>query len=347
VSSPIGTDADVVVAGGGPVGLAAAVLARDAGLSVIVVEPRPAPIDKACGEGLMPAAVAALARLGVAPAGRAFAGIRYVGAGRSVESVFRAGPGLGVRRTTLHAALLERAVAAGVELRTGTVEHVEQDEDGVTAGGVRAGWLLAADGLHSTVRHELRLRGEAVHGRARYGLRQHFAVRPWSEYVEVHWSDRAEAYVTPVSGDLVGIAFLTGRDGRSFDAVLGDFPELQARLRGAPAMTKVLGAGPLRQVAVAPRLGRVLLIGDAAGYVDALTGEGVAVGLATARAAVEAVRRGRPQDYPAAWRRVSRRYRWSASALVAAAGRPSVRRRLVPAAAALPWVFGRAVDHVA
>jgi flavin-dependent dehydrogenase len=340
-------DADVLVAGGGPVGLAAAILARDAGLSVVVVEPRQAPVDKACGEGLMPAAVAGLARLGVTPAGRPFAGIRYVGAGRSVESAFRAGPGLGVRRTTLHAALLDRAVAAGVDLRTGTVDHVEQDEDGVTAAGLRAAWLLAADGLHSTVRRGLGLHGEPRPGRPRYGLRQHFATAPWSQYVEVHWSERAEAYVTPVSDDLVGIAFLTGRDGRPFDAVLDDFPELRARLRGSTAVTRVLGAGPLRQVAVAPRQGRVLLVGDAAGYVDALTGEGVAVGLATARAAVDAVRRRRPQDYPAAWRRVSRRYRWSAAALVAAAGRPAVRRRLVPAAAALPWVFGRAVDHVA
>jgi flavin-dependent dehydrogenase len=347
VSSHIDTDADVLVAGGGPVGLAAAVLARDAGLSVVVVEPRRAPVDKACGEGLMPAAVAGLARLGVTPAGRPFAGIRYVGAGRSVESAFRAGPGLGVRRTTLHAALLERAVAAGVELRTGTVAHVEQDADGVTAAGLRTSWLLAADGLHSTIRRDLGLRGEPTRARARYGLRQHFATRPWSEYVEVHWSEHAEAYVTPVSDDLVGVAFLTARDGRSFDVVLDDFPELRARLRGAPAVTRVLGAGPLRQVALAPRQGRVLLVGDAAGYVDALTGEGVAVGLATARAAVQAVSTGRPQDYPAAWRRASRRYRWSATALVAAASRPAVRRRLVPAAAALPWVFGLAVDHVA
>ena len=91
----------------------------------------------------------------------------------------------------------------------------------------------------------------------------------------------------------------------------------------------------------------MLLVGDAAGYVDALTGEGVAVGLATARAAVAAIAAGRPEDYPAAWRRATRRYRWSASALLAVAGRPGLRRRLVPAAAALPAVFGLAVDSVA
>jgi flavin-dependent dehydrogenase len=91
----------------------------------------------------------------------------------------------------------------------------------------------------------------------------------------------------------------------------------------------------------------VLLIGDAAGYVDALTGEGIAVGLATARAAVAAIAAGRPEAYPAAWRAVTRRYRWSATALLAVADRPGLRRRLVPAAAALPGLFGLAVDHVA
>ena len=91
----------------------------------------------------------------------------------------------------------------------------------------------------------------------------------------------------------------------------------------------------------------MLLVGDAAGYVDALTGEGVAVGLATARAAVAAIAAGRPEDYPAAWQRATRRYRWSASALLAVAARPALRRRLVPAAAALPAVFGLAVDSVA
>jgi flavin-dependent dehydrogenase len=91
----------------------------------------------------------------------------------------------------------------------------------------------------------------------------------------------------------------------------------------------------------------VLLVGDAAGYVDALTGEGIAVGLATAQAAVTAITAGRPDAYPAAWRSATRRYRWSAGALVAVAGRPGLRRRLVPAAAALPRVFGLAVDHVA
>jgi flavin-dependent dehydrogenase len=340
------TDVDLLVAGGGPVGLAVAIGARAAGLTVAVVEPRDVPVDKACGEGLMPAAVAALGRLGVPVTGRPFVGIRYLAPGRSVAAQFRAGPGLGVRRTTLHAALAVRAEQVGVDRVCGSVRTVEQDGDGVTAAGLRAGWLVAADGLHSPVRRSLGLQVDPAPGRpARYGLRQHFLVAPWSRHVEVYWGEHAEAYVTPVGDGLVGVAVL-GPGGTSYEEALAGFPALLARLRDAEPANAVLGAGPLRQSARSPLSGRVLLAGDAAGYVDALTGEGVAVGLATAAAAVAAVAAGRPQDYPSAWRRATRRYRWSATALLAVTAHPVLRRGLVPLASAAPAVFGRAIDQV-
>ena len=341
---------DVAVVGAGPAGLAAAIRCARRGFRTVCFERQRAPVDKACGEGLMPAAVAALRALGVTPPGRPFAGIRYLAPGRAVAAEFRAGPGLGVRRTALHAALARRAVAAGVDLVPGTVRDVAQDEAGVTVDGRRARYLLAADGLHSPVRRALGL-GLPPAGPRRFGLRRHYALVPWSPYVEVHWAGAAEAYVTPVADDLVGVALLTGADPAdrvtSYDDLLDGFPALRARLRGAEPVTAVRGAGPLHQRARSPRHGRVLLVGDAAGYVDALTGEGLAVGLATARAAVAAVSEDRPEGYPAAWRAATRRYRWSAGALLAVASRPALRRRLVPAAAALPGAFRLAVDHVA
>lgn len=348
---------DVLVAGGGPVGLAAAIEARLTGLSVVVCEPRTTPVDKACGEGLMPGAVRALERLGVVPHGRPFAGIRYACGDTVVDHRFRVGPGLGVRRTVLHWALAERAAGLGVQTASVRVADVQQDGAGVTAGGVRARWLLACDGLHSSVRRDLELERPAAIGRrsrtgaghgpgARFGVRRHFAVRPWSEFVEVHWTPCAELYVTPVDENLVGVAVLGGK-GLDYETVLDEAPALRARLGAAPAVSALRGAGPLRQVARRRVAGRVLLVGDAAGYLDALTGEGVRLGLAQAGAAVAAIRDGRPDRYEQEWRRITRDYRVLTGALLGAASRPALRRRIVPLASRLPGLYGAVVDRLA
>lgn len=338
-------DLDLIVAGGGPVGLAAAIEARRRGLTVAVVEPRAGAIDKACGEGLMPTTLARVRDLGAEVHGRPFVGIRYVRDGRSVAARFRAGPGLGVRRTVLHEALARRADAVGVDRVQGTVSEVVDDGDTVHAAGLRARWLVAADGLHSSVRRGIGL-DVPTRGPARFGLRQHFAAVPWTDHVEVHWSERAEAYVTPVSEDLVGVAVL-GPAGTGFAEALDDLPALRARLRDAEPVSDLRGAGPLRQRAGAVRCGRVVLVGDAAGYVDALTGEGLATGLATARSAVAALSAGRPQDYPAAWARDTRTYRVLTSALLSVAAHRRARAALVPIATRVPLVFRGVVDLLA
>jgi flavin-dependent dehydrogenase len=166
----------------------------------------------------------------------------------------------------------------------------------------------------------------------------------------VHWSSIGEAYVTPVAPDLVGVAVLSGRHpghGRSFDDLLDHFPTLAERLAGEPAAGPVLGAGPLLQRVRRRSAGRVLLVGDAAGYVDALTGEGIAMGLRTAKAAVTCLATNRPQDYDRAWRGITREYRVLTRTLVEATRVPLVRRRLVAAAAATPWLFDSAIRSLA
>lgn len=337
-------DADVLVVGGGPVGLAAAVEARLAGLSVVVAEPRGTPVDKACGEGLMPRAVDALARWGVEPVGRALAGIAYVRDDLRAEHRFAGPPGRGVRRTVLHAALADRADAVGVERVTTKVTTLDQDADGVTAGGVRARWLLGCDGLHSTVRRLAGLEAPAVrrHPR-RFGVRRHYRVAPWTDLVEVHWGRRTEAYVTPVGPDLVGVALL-GPAPIDVDAELAGMPALAGRLAGAPVAASDRGAGPLRQRTRARTAGRVLLVGDASGYVDALTGEGLRLGFAQARAAI--AHRDDPAGYERAWAAATRDYRLLTTTLVAAATSP-LRGALVPAAVRLPPVFAGAVERLA
>lgn len=342
-------ETDVLVVGGGPIGLAAAIEARLAGLDVVVVEPRGAAIDKACGEGLMPGAVAALARLGVHPQGHPLLGIGYRGGARHVEHRFAAGAGLGVRRTTLHAALDARATELGVRRIVGRVDAIAQDRDAVTAAGIRARWLLGCDGLHSTVRQAVGLAADgsprrgAGRDRRRFGLRQHFYVTPWTDLVEVHWGRSVEAYVTPVADDVVGVALLGPRH-TDYARALATFPELADRLRGAEPAGTLRGAGPLRQRTSRRTAGRVRLVGDASGYVDALTGEGLRVGLAQAAAAVAHL--DDADGYERAWSASTRDYRVLTTALVAMATSP-LRRVIVPTAVHLPRAFGAVVERLA
>lgn len=335
---------DLVIAGGGPVGLAAALYAARAGLDVVVREPRDGVIDKACGEGLMPGAVAALMRLGLRPDGHEILGIRYLDGRHDVAAPFAHGPGLGVRRTTLHSCLRSAVSAAGVPVEQRAVRDVARRDDHVLVDGEPARYLIAADGLHSPVRRMTGLDGASRLPR-RFGQRCHVAVAPWSDFVEVHWSDRAEAYVTPVAPDLVGVAVLSGHR-LPFAELVAGIPALAERLTGLET-TRVLGAGPLRQRALRRVDGHVLLVGDAAGYVDALTGEGISGGLAQAEAAVAAVAAGDPASYARTWRRLGWRHDLLTHGLLAATRPPPLRRLLVPAASRLPRVFGAAVNQLA
>jgi len=333
-------DADLLVVGGGPGGLATALQARAHGLSVVVVEPREGPVDKACGEGLMPGGLAELTSLGVDPSGMPFHGIAYVSEHRRAQARFRNGPGRGVRRTTLHAALQARATAQDVEWARAKVTDVRQDATGVTAAGLRGRYLVAADGLHSPVRTAVGITATAGTPR-RYGVRWHYRVPAWSDVVEVHWSKWGEAYVTPVEPDLVGVAILSG--GRPD---LAWFPWLARRLERAdhgPAR----GCGPLRQVVSRRVAGRVLLVGDAAGYEDALTGEGISLAVKQSAAAVDAIVNDSPSSYEAAWHRVTRNYRLLTRGLVLAGRPPATRRAIVPVSTLLPPVFRWGVNVLA
>ncbi|HUO39422.1 MAG TPA: NAD(P)/FAD-dependent oxidoreductase [Mycobacterium sp.] len=335
---------DLLVVGGGPAGLATGLHAARAGLEVVVADRRGGPHDKACGDGLMPHTVAHLHRLRVTARGRPFSGIRYVADGRRVDATFRSGAGLGVRRTVLHAALLDAAAAAGVRLIDDDISEVSQDARSVRAGDMRARYLVAADGLHSGIRRSVGLALPTA-GPRRWGIRRHVGIAPWTDYVEVHWGAHAEAYVTPVADDCVGVAILTGRRG-GFDTHLDEFPLLRERLRGRPHDTD-RAAGPLRQKVRARAAGRVLLVGDAAGYVDALTGEGLGIAFSAAELAVGCVIADRAADYDRQWRRMSRRYRLLTAALLQASRYPPMRSRIVPVAAALPKAFAGLVNRLA
>lgn len=363
--------ADVVVVGGGPAGLAVAIGAAQRGLEVLVLEKRGWPIDKGCGEGLMPAGVRALERLGArslldAADCSSFIGVRYVQEdGSDAEACFPRtdGEGLGIRRLALSSALARRANEAGATLRADAqVRSVTRTEGRmrVSLGDeiIDAGIIVAADGLHSSLRRAAGLDVELA-GPRRFGLRQHFRCAQGSPFVEVHFAEGVEAYVTPVGTDRIGVAFLW-EDGVSstpvsFSALLALFPVLQERLRDASPDSDPRGAGPLLVGSRRCTTDGMALIGDAAGYVDAITGEGLSLAFhcAEALSAIlpEALARGGDRRslraYERAFSRAFARYAYLTRGLLLLSRRPALRRAVVHMLARFPRMFERILGALA
>ena len=298
---------DVLVVGGGPAGLAAGISFGRAGLRTVVCERGSLPADKPCGEGVMPTGLRHLERLGV-PAYlrrehmRPFVGIHYLSAaGASAAARFAEGPGQGIRRTELSRALCERAATIdAVEVRPRTRVTLGTRGPGGTRARLdgqetMARLVVGADGISSQVRRWAGLQG-ASRRRRRFAVQQHFRCRPWSEYVEVHWAGVVEAYVTPCGPEEVGVAFLWAPEGaavrggrRLIRSMFSLFPRLRASLEGAEPSAGARAIGPLHQVARAPASDGVALVGDASGYLDAITGEGISLAVAQVQALYDAI----------------------------------------------------------
>ncbi len=338
---------DAIVVGGGPAGLATAIGLRCAGFRVVVFDQRKPPIDQACGEGLMPDGMSCLRKLGVqlpAASGASFRGIRYIDGHVVAEGTFPGISGFGIRRTDLHQALVERAEAVAVDLRwrtkvlglgTGGVET----RDGPCSGR----YVIAADGRGSRIRTWAGL-GHPKGLASRFGVRRHYSIEPWTDFVEVHWADDCEAYVTPVGERLTGIAILWRHKKTSFDELLSSFPALEERLRGVPPASSDRGAA---LVTARPRTvvrKDLVLVGDASGALDPITGEGLTVAFRQALAVTDAVTAGNLGAYPAAHRRLCRKPRLLTALVLFAERRPELRRRMVRGFAADPGLFSRFLE---
>jgi flavin-dependent dehydrogenase len=157
--------------------------------------------------------------------------------------------------------------------------------------------------------------------------------------VEVHWEEGAEAYVTPVSEDEVGVAILWHRPASSWESMLSRFGELSRHLGIATAITSVQGAGPFRRSTRRVAAGRMALVGDASGYVDAITGEGIAVAFDCARALSRSLRTSDLRAYERAHRSILRRYRRTTELVLALAAFPFLRHGVVSVLSEQSWLF--------
>lgn len=360
-------NADVVIVGGGLSGSALAIDLGRRGLSVIVCERAELPRDKPCGEGLLADGVQQLRTLlGELPIAQRLDGVVYHDGSLVARGDFGAHAfGLGVRRLHLDHALHARAVATpGVTVVRGDVMALSVDDrrasvalrDGRT---VTARALVGADGPRSFVRRALGL-GRAVTEDGRYALRRHFRAAAPTSHVHVSFHGDYELYVTPVGDGIVSVTALCAR--RVTQEGQGTKGERLARLfAAAPAsvhtlidqqtpLSEPLACGPLRARATAVSRGAALLVGDAAGYVDAITGEGMSLGLRGAAIAASALhawltggaRRERALlGYAEERARLVRTHVLITRALVAIAAQPKLRGKLVRAFAAHPDTFAR------
>ena len=335
---------DVIIVGGGPAGLAVALAAHHKGLRVAVVEASHPPLDKACGEGLMVDSLAALHTLGIRLStedGVPFKGIRFLQQNHAVEAEFPQGLALGVRRTTLHSRLVERIQSAGIEVYwdcpLGSLE-----KNAVICRNVRlqTQWIVGADGLNSHVR---RLTGlnEFIWNRERLGLRQHFTVRPWSDYVDVYWGEQCQCYVTPVGPEEVSVAFLTCNKQAHFGDLLASFPEVAARVRNTAPASRVRGAITAMRKLKQVYKDNTVLVGDAAGTVDAITGQGIGLGIRQAEALAQALAAGDLRQYARQHAAVMRRPTLMAAGLLLMGEHRSIRHAAIKVLSRNPKSFRR------
>jgi menaquinone-9 beta-reductase len=341
---------DVLVAGGGPAGLAAGIALRQRGLDVVVADALVPPIDKSCGEGLTPDALRDLLRLGVQlSGGRQFTGIHFAnrrpGRDSLATALFSDGVGLGVRRVELHQQLAERAASIGVRMKWGCRvdlgDHKTRDSRAVVGNEAFSyRYLVGADGEASRVRRWAGL-GRGSLRSQRLGFRRHYRVSPWSDAVEVHWGDLGEAYVTPVADDEVCVAAITSRRVLHFDSILSGLPYLRGKLSGREIAGRNRGAVTSTRKLHRVTSENIALVGDASGSADAITGTGLASAFREATLLADSLSRDAIADYERGHSAILRLPQAMASIMISMDHRPWWRDRVLRMLSGSPHLFAR------
>jgi flavin-dependent dehydrogenase len=314
-------------------------------MSVAVADGTEPPIDKACGEGLMPETIAALGELGVQihpDAGYRFRGVRFLQQDTQVGAEFSQGLGVGIRRPILHEWLVARAEECGVRMLWRTpVSAITSDGVRLPGEFVASRWIVGADGSGSRVRRCSGLDAPARQNQ-RYATRRHYRVRPWTDHVEIYWGHRAQAYVTPIGREEVCVVVMAARPkDANFDSALRDCPQLKQRLSDAELASRERGAVTQMHSLRAVHSGNVALVGDASGGVDAITGEGLRLAFRQAIALADAMECGDLPSYARAHRNLARKPTLMGNLLLTSAGNYTLRTRSIRMLAKRPQLFAR------
>ena len=358
----------IAIVGGGPIGSALALrLSREH--RVVLVDAGAAP-QKICGEGLLPAAWEVLSELGLDQRLTRRSPIRGISYGlfnsegelKTVTGSLLK-PAYGVQREHLMEAFQSGLDDSNVEVRketrlrdfswTGRGVTLDLESKDKSRQQLDCDLLIGADGLHSSVRRKADLQSTRPRRYARWGARCYFRSEEVRERVCVTLGAGLESYLTPLGGKLFGLAFLwspnslgrplpgTGEVWRRLFALMGPrfsevLPEPSGDFWGDDR-----AIGPLQQPVISPLhpSGRVALVGDAAGYLDALTGEGLCLGLRQARSLSNCILEGRLSDYPNEHRALKRRHQWTVSGLLWLIHQPKLRERVFRALHRTPEQF--------
>jgi flavin-dependent dehydrogenase len=334
----------VIVVGAGPAGIAAAIAARREGLQTTVLDARYPPIDKPCGEGILPQGVAALNALGICLPQEStfpFRGIRFVDRENSARADFEETTGIAMRRVKLHALLVNHAIDAGVRFRWGT-RVTEIDSSAVTTANekLRYDWLIGADGQNSQVRKWAGLDPRRSR-RKRFGFCSHFQMQPWTDAAEVHWASGCQIFITPMAGQEVGVAVISRDPGLRLERALPRFPVLADKFRGAASTTREFGEVTSLRILPAVARGRVALVGDASGTVDAVTGHGLSISFQQASPLAEALRCDDLAHYQKAHKKISALPVTMTRLMLLMAGNDWIRRRTIRLLQDSPGLFAR------
>jgi flavin-dependent dehydrogenase len=335
---------EVIVVGAGPAGIVAAIAARRLGLQVAVLDSRMPPIDKPCGEGILPRGIAALRTLGISlPPESAFPfrGIRFVDAEHSARAEFAGGLAYSVRRVKLHQHLVNHASEAGVEFRWGArVMQIEKEFVRTAKEKFPYCWLVGADGQNSQVRKWAGLDSH-IAPRKRFGFCSHFHVKPWSDMAEVHWAPGCQIFITPMTGQEVGVAVISRDPGLRLEGALMRFPALAEKLRGATPTAREVGDITSLRVFSGVARGRVALIGDASGTVDAVTGHGLSLSFQQAIPLAEAIRLDDPAHYQHAHKHIAAVPVAMSRLMLLMAGSDWIRRKTIRLFQETPGLFSK------